>query len=988
MDASPDAIVITAPNGDLLAYNDNAKELFGYGSEDSVPSNVLEYYEEPDKRGDLLSILEDSGKVSGFETVLHTRNGKNIIACVNVSVFEQSGHKVHIAIIRDISARRKAEEQLMASEKKFSSLFDSSSDAILLLDEDGRITECNKQAEKLFFSSKGRLLNTCFMDLSPRLQPGGCVSSELFFSSMADVLEGKGQRFLWQFRLKGGTLVDCNVSLTSVEVGNSKIVMCVAADLSEQQNLMMKGRLDEIRFEALSSISRMVDASLPSIYDYALEAAVSVTESEIGYIYFVNDDETELTIHAWSEGVMPQCSVNNPQYTYRVEDTGIWGDAIRLRQPVITNDYENCAGKKGLPKGHIQIKRHMNVPLFDGDSIVLLAGVGNKENDYTNEDVRQLTMLMEGMWNVVRRKQADEALREAYAGMEIEVFERTEKLSEALAGLKRKNEEISREIKSRRAAEKQLRINAGRLALATRSGKLGVWEWEIASGKLIWNERMFEIYRCRRDRFSGTYTAWMKMIHPDDLAGLEIALSDAIENNGHFEWEFRIIRPEGKTRYLKASGLTMEDPGGRPQSVIGITQDITDQRELEEQLRRYERVIAVTPDLIFLVNADYEYVMVNDSYAKAFGYSPDYFIGRHVQEFIGHDLFKECFSPRIDMAFAGRPQSHETWINLPAAGRRFFSLTYQMIDSIDKKGRLIAVAAHDITAVKLAEEDRKNIFEVSLDLLSIADFKGRFLELNPSWHKTLGWSEDDLKGRSWIDFTHPDDRERSLISMESLMEGIEVRDSESRFRDKDGNWRWISWSLHPDKERGKITAVARDVSEQKSMVEELKRLASTDPLTGASNRRFFLERAREEIDRFKRYGGSLFFMMLDIDHFKLINDTYGHEVGDRVLQELVKCSRKTLRTSDVFGRIGGEEFAAVLVQGDMDSARQVAERLRTTLGDMKIRCGKNIVKFTVSIGLTCIPSESPTIEEAMKQADRCLYQAKNEGRNRVVSRCD
>lgn len=126
-------------------------------------------------------------------------------------------------------------------------------------------------------------------------------------------------------------------------------------------------------------------------------------------------------------------------------------------------------------------------------------------------------------------------------------------------------------------------------------------------------------------------------------------------------------------------------------------------------------------------------------------------------------------------------------------------------------------------------------------------------------------------------------------------------------------------------------------------------------------------------------------MMLDIDHFKTINDTYGHDVGDLVLKELVKCSLKTLRVSDVFGRIGGEEFAVLLVQGNIDSAIQAAERLRKDLSQLEIRADGAVIKFTVSIGLTWVGLDNPSVAEAMKQADRCLYRAKREGRNRVVS---
>ena len=983
IDASPDAIVVLAPNGDILAYNDNAIRLFGFGGAHDVPANVIGMYDDISERENLLSSLLEKGIISDFEIRMNTPEGPMIIS-VNASVFEFGGDSVHIAILRDISARRAAEESLKKSEEKFSRLFEAASDAILLFDERGDIIDCNQAAIKLFVCTKKELLNSSFLDFAPQVQPGGRISKEYFYESLSDVRNSYKKRILWRHRLKGGTLLDCNISLSTVEVGDSSLFMCVVFDLSEQQKMLAKGKLDEMRFEALSAISRMGEADLSSIYEYALEAAVSITESTIGYLYFLNDDETELSLHAWSKNVMGRCQVENFSNVYRVEDTGIWGDAIRLRQPIILNDYLKCPHKKGIPVGHVPVYRHMNVPLFDGDRIVLLAGVGNKEDEYTQEDVRQLTMLMEGMWNVVRRRQADDALREAYAGLEKTVFDRTEKLSFALANLRQRNSEIRKEMEYRKQVEDQLKESAGRLSLATRSGGFGVWEWNLVKNKLVWDDRMFEMYRCSSDDFAGVYEAWQSRVHPEDLAGAEMVLSEAIESDGYFDWEFRIVLPDGEIRHIKANGLGLHDAEGRIHTMIGINSDVTDRRRLEERLRRFERIIAVTPDLISLVDSDYRFVMVNDAYMKAFDKPRSYFEGKLLVDVIGQDIFFKYSKPMIDAAFAGEIRSVEVCSSLPALGERCFSVTYQPVDSPGDDEQFVAIAAHDVTPMKLAEEDRRHIFEVSIDMLGVVDFEGLFVEMNPAWHNILGWTEEELKGKFWGELVHPEDRKEADEAFNRLLSGEMIKGLENRYMCSNSDWCWISWNLHADREQKKITAVGRDVTVQKEMVDELKRIASTDALTGANNRRCFLDRAKEEIDRFVRYGGSLSLMMLDIDHFKKINDSYGHDAGDKVLQELVRCSKETLRASDLFGRIGGEEFAALLVHSDEDAVK-VAERLRETLSRLDVQVGSEKIGFTVSIGLTWIDKDNPSIEEVMKQADRCLYKAKEEGRNRVVS---
>ena len=182
--------------------------------------------------------------------------------------------------------------------------------------------------------------------------------------------------------------------------------------------------IDQIRFKALYDLSKMINDSRQNILDFALEAGVKVTGSEIGYIYFSNDDETELSLHAWSKDVMPQCRIKSYPEKYLVSETGLWGDAVRQRRPVITNDYENIPHKKGYPKGHVPVKRHMNLPVFDSDKIVLISGVGNKKDPYTDEDIRQLSLLMDGMWNILKRKQAEEELQRINAQLKQDLIER------------------------------------------------------------------------------------------------------------------------------------------------------------------------------------------------------------------------------------------------------------------------------------------------------------------------------------------------------------------------------------------------------------------------------------------------------------------------------------------------------------------------------------------------------------------------------------
>jgi len=175
-----------------------------------------------------------------------------------------------------------------------------------------------------------------------------------------------------------------------------------------------------------------------------------------------------------------------------------------------------------------------------------------------------------------------------------------------------------------------------------------------------------------------------------------------------------------------------------------------------------------------------------------------------------------------------------------------------------------------------------------------------------------------------------------------------------------------------------LTSLCTVLMASDRLADELKQRAAHDPLTGALTRRHMDELCQAELDRSRRNGHSVALLMMDLDHFKLINDTHGHQTGDEVLVSFVRGTREMMRPSDALGRFGGEEFVAMLPETDLPQARLVAERIRA-------RCAQNgsATAHTVSIGLTVSASPSDTMRDMLKRADLALYQAKAQGRNLV-----
>ena len=262
---------------------------------------------------------------------------------------------------------------------------------------------------------------------------------------------------------------------------------------------------------------------------------------------------------------------------------------------------------------------------------------------------------------------------------------------------------------------------------------------------------------------------------------------------------------------------------------------------------------------------------------------------------------------------------------------------------------------------------------------------------NERWAIMLGYTYEEIQQttQQWTDFIYPDDRERAWASIKEVLEGRSlIHKIEYRMLHKDGGYRWIldQAKVMQRDNHGKpirMCGTHTDVTDRKNMELELERQAHIDYLTGINNRRHFMMLANNELRRDKRHHHELSLLMFDVDHFKSINDQYGHQVGDLVLQKLVIECRDNLRTEDIFGRIGGEEFAVLLPETEVKAAIEVAERLRmvTTNTFLVLENGKSL-HVTISVGVTsCACIED--IDLLLSQADKALYNAKNSGRDKV-----
>jgi two-component system cell cycle sensor histidine kinase/response regulator CckA len=361
-------------------------------------------------------------------------------------------------------------------------------------------------------------------------------------------------------------------------------ILAVSRDITDRKQAEEAILLNAQRNQALLQLGQMTESSRQEITGFALEEAVRLTRSNIGYLAFLDEDESVLTMHNWSQSVMAECAVKEKAVVFPVADIGLLGEPVRQRRPVITNDYPQRHPRgNGYPAGHVRISRHMSLPVFDGDRIPMVVGVGNKEEPYTESDVEQLTLFMQGVFRLIEHNRIETQLKQEREFIET--------------------------------------------VLDSVPGMLYVYD---ETGRIVrWNKQHEDMTGYSRDEIKGMHVLdWFGGREPDasDIFG---AVKDVMEK-GRGEVEARLLKKDGKPIPMCFTGVRMNIAGKPYFTGIGI--DITERKSAEETIRNREAMLQsmfqAVPLALMVVDADRIIRKANDYNFVTFGYRPDELIGR------------------------------------------------------------------------------------------------------------------------------------------------------------------------------------------------------------------------------------------------------------------------------------------------------------------------------------------------------------------------
>jgi two-component system cell cycle sensor histidine kinase/response regulator CckA len=748
-------IFVLDMQGNMLNVSGAVTKKLGYTEEELVGRNVLMVHPE-ERREEAGRIVSDmvAGKLGYCPVPLITKAGRLIPVKTRVAKGTWHGQEVLLGISKDIS-------DLKASEEKFSHVFHANPApmAISTLAE-GRFVEVNEA----FLRTMGYEREEIIGKTSAQL---GLYADPRQRDALRPVLEKNGflSNIEVYFLAKGGNLRYGLFSAELIRLQNEEFLLTVMDDVTDRRKA--EGALQSV----LKLNSRIDSMTVSEGMQFALDEAERLTDSKVGFFHFVNPDEETIELIAWSTETRKHCYVpSEPERHYPVSKAGVWADALHQRKPVFHNDYPSLSHRKGLPEGHVTIHREAVVPIFEGDRIVAIIGVGNKPTDYDSNDVNLLSLLAKNTWTSIRRKKAEESLKaseEKYRS----IFENS------VEGIFQSTPE-----------GRFLSVNP---ALARMAGY----------------ESPREMMESITDLGAQLY------VHPEDRDRFQKIMEEkgTVENLEH---EQRC--KDGSIIWVSNSAHAVRDHKGRILYYEGINEDITKRKSAEEALRvsekKFSDAFRSSPATFTITSRkDLRVVDVNERFISMYGYERDEVIGRTVLElglFPGtEELFKGL---RVltekgvlrDFEYTFRRKNGEIGHGLMGA---------TMIDIAGEPH--ILSGSIDITDRKkiekvLAESEERWNFALEGSGDGVWDWNAETNEVffSRQWKAMLGFEEDEMGNTldEWDKRVHPEDKPHVYEEINKHFAGQKPEyTSEHRVLCKDGRYKWIL-------DRGKVVSRSED----------------------------------------------------------------------------------------------------------------------------------------------------------------------------------
>jgi len=568
----------------------------------------------------------------------------------------------------------------------------------------------------------------------------------------------------------------------------------------------------------------------------------------------------------------------------------------------------------------------------------------------------------------------------------------------------------TKDTSSEPTAEQVLRERAEELRLALKVGRSGTFQWNARTHEHRWCDEMLALYGLKREEFGGMDVNWLTCLVPEDRPAA-IAAVEASLKTGDYAAEFRILRhSDGEVRWIGARGQVFFDGNGAALRMVGINVDITEERQIQTELEsskaQLRGILNGLSEGVIVFNPDRRIVDTNPAALNLLRFGTPEEAYRPLEEYVRildiGDLDGNLLP--VEEWPASRVLRGETFSGEELVVRRrdlglslIVSHAGTPIRAADGNVAFGVLTLVDITERKrderaLKESERRLALALRASNTAVWEVDIATLRLHPcddELFSMLGYATGQLcTVGDWIGLIHEEDRPKIVPIFEEIAQG--KRDGyqglELRYRKRDGSWLWMlcqAVATDPDA-YGRMTRLVgthTDIHARKQAEEAARQASLHDPLTALPNRALIFEYGSRLLAAAQRNHGRGALLFVDLDRFKPINDQYGHEVGDRVLQEVGQRLKDCTREEDLVGRLGGDEFVIILghLEGYAHQASAVAQHVVERLSQ-PIAIDAIEVAISPSIGISYFPEHADELERLIHTADLAMYQVKQAGR--------
>jgi diguanylate cyclase (GGDEF)-like protein/PAS domain S-box-containing protein len=549
---------------------------------------------------------------------------------------------------------------------------------------------------------------------------------------------------------------------------------------------------------------------------------------------------------------------------------------------------------------------------------------------------------------------------------------------------------VIEDISGRRELEERFRATFDQAAV-------GMFQVNLERRYIQVNQKFADMLGYSRGELIGMRA--VELSHPDDRAEMLRNQERMLrEHVASISGEKRYLHKRGHVVWVKRTISVAQNDAGEPQYFIGVIEDITGSKESEEALRmseeRFRTVFSKANVGITLTALDMRFLQVNDKYCEMVGYERDELLRMSITDIVPPENVVESLANRRKLVSGEISSYHVDRQLLRKDGTSVWaSLVVSIVRNSSGEPSYFVAVIHDLSERKRAEfalrESEEKFNQLSNNIPQvfwISDASHRqTIYISPACEQMLGFSADQLKENPLrlIRSVHSGDRLRVYKARKAA--AFRQYDETYRIVRQDGAIRWIRDRAFPVRDAAnqvyRIAGIAEDITERKEAEEKLVHMAHFDGLTGLPNRVLFHDRLGQLLAQAQRRGRMVAVMFLDLDRFKVANDTLGHGIGDLLLKQVAERLSECVRVGDTVGRMSGDEFSIILC--DLHSAEDARLAAQKILGVFAapFMLEHHEVYVTASIGISMYPADSDDGDALIKDADTAMYRAKDSGRN-------